>query len=1064
MEKRLTGIPIFATLALLILIVSGCASPYSFRNIESVYTFQKFNESRLVSDKISPDTFQYLRLNFLEEEYAENPEAVIAKLVAKYDRTGETANIIPICELSYSQGFQSERKDPLKAASYYTLCASFCYDYLYRGLIQRSNYMDISSKLLLAAGLYNSSISRGVMLWQKTQTPWNNGLELDLGYRKYSISVKTDSDHLFNPDFFDVIHSSYDYDVEGFENNFRTNGLGASLFGVHKKKEAIDDENYPKNFFLPMTAVLEFKPMPLDNSQPRKADLRFYNALRTDKMDLGGSPFRIDSDFTVPLTVFLTDNDPARFSFMGLKNPSKLREMSNIFIMEPYSPDKIPLLLVHGLYSSPATFLEMYNDFLGNPEIRLGYQIWFFYYPTGLPITDSSNILRRKLREIHDKYDPYSRNPNFNNMLVVGHSMGGLLTDFMTKDSGDKLYNSIFSVPLDSKNFTPKEIELLRENLFFSHFPFIKRCVFIATPHRGSEMAIAWWARLLLRTISLPSDFVNATSDILIRKKRLLREMPPEYQDVIPTAVQQLSPQSKIIQVNSELPYFNGLKYHSIIGIRDDDKGPGSSDGIVPYESSHLDGALSEYLVHDSHTCVSNPYTISEVRRIALLHLKEIDEKKAVEKEQETDNRTAYVKFSKVMSDLSKNQEFMERLMNRIGHGPNAGGILGPEELQLLKKLIFQKEFAAFDFFPGFTVRGMGVAFEMAGRELKKRQEKNPEMAKVDEYPELKVNFIEELGIPVKDRGETPALDSMIKDIGFGLKVGEMYSPEALKIRPDNLRMAYVLNRLSLNEKGKPKYMIKMGDDVFDTPEGLVEKLLESDYRIEVRDARYFANFGKLYYNGTEVLTAYWLNTEYPIPGTDRKLLLPVAHTQHELNIQGSDFKVRLMYYFGSDGKLEFRSFDTVDQTWIGGRVVKIYSGKQAVEVVRIAGEAIRIFRKIQKENPDLPLGGYYKLGVCLDSNAIIEFHMTGRTTLYPLTHDVKYFKGDSEVEQIMRKLPYDGGDIPPEPQRIRGSIPADEVSQLPIPSLREELKTILNSRAAEKYEPVKQQKPGADK
>ncbi|HBC88021.1 MAG TPA: hypothetical protein DCZ94_13805 [Lentisphaeria bacterium] len=1048
--------------AILVSIVAGCASTYSFRNIESVYTFQKFNESRLVSDLISPDTIQYLRLNFLEGEYAENPEAVIEALVGKFDNSRETSVIMPICELSYSQGFKFERKDPLKAASYYALCASFSYDYLHRGIFQRTNYMEISSKLLLAAGLYNSSISRGVMLWQKTDTTWDKGLDLDLGYRKYSITVRTDDDHLFNPDFFNVIRSAYDYDVQGFTNSFRSNGLGASLFGVHEKREEIDDEHYPKHFFLPMTAVLEFKPMPVDMKQPRKADLRFYNALRTDKMDLGGAPFRIDADFTIPLAVFLADNDPSRFSFMGLKNPSKLREMSNIFMMEPYDPGKIPLLLVHGLYSSPATFLEMYNDFLGIPEIRLRYQIWFFYYPTGLPITDSSSILRRNLKGIHDKYNSDGKNPNFNNMLVVGHSMGGILTDLMTKDSGTKFYDSVFNVPLDSGDFTPQEKELLKQNMFFAHFPFIKRCVFIATPHRGSDIAIAWWARILSRTISLPADFVNATSDVIIKKKRLLKEMPPEYQDVIPTSVQQLAPKARIIQVNSELPYYSGLKYHSIIGIRDADKGSGSSDGIVPYESSHLDGALSEYLVKDSHTCVSNPYTIAEVKRIALLHLKEIDDQKAELKEKETDSGTDYVKFSKVMLALSNNQEFMERLMNGIGRDPDAGGVLGPEELQLLKKLIFSKDFALFDFFPGFTVRGMGLAYELAGNAVKKRQENNPDAAvKADEYPELKADVVEELGIPVKGKVNPPAIDSLLRDIGPGLKMGELYDPEAIKMRPDNLRMAEVLNRLSLNpaEKGKPKYVIRMGEDLVDTPQALIEKLINSNCKVEVRDARYFANFGKLFYNGQEVLTAYWINTEFPIPGTDKTLLVPVGHSQHELNIEGSDFKMRLIYYFGSDGKLEFRSFDTVDQTWIGGRVAKIYDGKQAIEVVRIAGESIRTYKRIQKENPDLPFGGYYKLGVCLDANAIIEFHMTGRTTQFPLTHDVKYFKGDSEVEKIMRKLPCDGGDVPPDPQRIVGSMPADDISKLTIPELREQLKLIKDARMAEKYQPIQQGK-----
>jgi hypothetical protein len=65
--------------------------------------------------------------------------------------------------------------------------------------------------------------------------------------------------------------------------------------------------------------------------------------------------------------------------------------------------------------------------------------------------------------------------------------------------------------------------------------------------------------------------------------------------------------------------------YHSIIGTRKDDKGPGSSDGVVPYESSHIDFAVSERLVHFNHGAHQHPDAIDEVKRILLLHLEETE-------------------------------------------------------------------------------------------------------------------------------------------------------------------------------------------------------------------------------------------------------------------------------------------------------------------------------------------------------------------------------------------------------------------------------------------------------
>jgi hypothetical protein len=1027
-----------------VVFLSGCMSQYSFRNIDSTYTFQRFNESRLVSEKISPDTIQYLRLNFLDGEYLENQESVIKKLVEKFDNTGEPESVIPISELSYCHGFRLEGEDDLKAAAYYALCASFCYDYMSKGIFGRPN--NISSKLLLAAGLYNSSVSRGLMLWQKSKVPWDKDFVLDLGYRKFTIAAKVDNEDLMDPSFFNKFHSSYDFDVEGFTNTYRSNGLGASIFGEHYKRDVPDDVNYPKVFFLPMTAVLEFNNKPDDKSAARSADLRFYNAMRTSRMNLGGHPFRIDADFTIPLNVFLANNDPSQFSFEGLKNPAKLMGKSNIFLIEPYDPNKIPVLMVHGLYSSPGTFMEMYNDLIGIPEIRERCQFWFFFYPTGLPVYESSYILRKKLKEIHDRFDPKSENPNFNNMMVISHSMGGLLSKILIQDSGDTVYNGVFKVPLDSPDFTPEERAMVKEKMFFTQFPFIKRTVFIATPHRGSDIAIAWWARLLSRTISLPADLVNVTSKLLLHRTQLMREMPPEYQDVIPTSVQALSPNSIGIKLLSELPIDKDKKYHSIIGIRDADQGPGSSDGIVPYSSSHLDGAASEYLVHASHTCVNNPYTITEVKRLVLLHLKEIDEQNAAAKEKEINSSSTFVKFSKVMSELSRNQDFVNALMARVGRNPNAGGILGPEELQLLKSLIFRKDFAAFDQFPGFTVKGMGIAVTLAGIEAKKRAAKNPEPAKPVSEEVLKENLIEELGLPVSKKENPPAPASTLRDLGFGLQAGDKIDPSKTKIVADSTRMASILNSLSLNpaEKDKPKYKVRIGDKTFDSPSALIEELMKTSYKVEVKDARYFANFGDLFYKGMEVLTAYWLNTQVPVPGTQGTLLVPVSHSQHELNIVGPDFAIELSFYFGIDGKVEFRIIDTLDQAWVLGRVAKVYSGKDAVEVVRLEGEIIKTYERIKKDNPDLPFGGYYALGVCDDVNAAIEYRMTGETTLFPLPHDNKYFQGDSEVEQIIRKLPSDGRDNSlPDPKRVLGSIPVDDFSKIPIPSLRTQLKAV---------------------
>jgi len=47
----------------------------------------------------------------------------------------------------------------------------------------------------------------------------------------------------------------------------------------------------------------------------------------------------------------------------------------------------------------------------------------------------------------------------------------------------------------------------------------------------------------------------------------------------------------------------------------------GKNDGVVAYDSVHIDGVASELVVDSPHSCQSNPHTIEEVRRILLEHL-----------------------------------------------------------------------------------------------------------------------------------------------------------------------------------------------------------------------------------------------------------------------------------------------------------------------------------------------------------------------------------------------------------------------------------------------------------
>ncbi|NUB09804.1 hypothetical protein FW320_27045 [Azospirillum sp. Vi22] len=410
-----------------------------------------------------------------------------------------------------------------------------------------------------------------------------------------------------------------------------------------------------------------------------------------------------------------------------------------------------------------------------------------------------------------------------------------------------------------------------------------------------------------------------------------------------------------------------------------------------------------------------------------------------------------WLPVSQVMSELARNPEFVEALYRRLGRNPKAGGILGPDEIKRLREMILGKDFEGLDRFPGLTVQGMGRSVRLAGATLGRSSDDDlpPEPATVEQAAKEKVETAVEEGLGIPAAGTPPAPDAYLRPLGFGLEAGDRVDPALAERYADGLRLAELLNRLSLNAPdGGERYRVVLDGQTdgqtSDTPRALVEALAQSGHDVEVRDSRYFANFGDLIYHGRDVLTPFWIDTRLPVPGTDRNLLVPVSHSQHELIVRGPVVNADLSFYFGIDGQAVFRPSVTRDQAWVMGRVAHRYRGEEAMEVIRLAGVIVRAYDAIKRRHPELPFGGYYALGVCNDVNAMIELRMRGETTLFPLTLDPQFFTDTGEVGRLAESLPLDSGwRAAADPRRILGSLPVDDLAALPLPSLREDLEKV---------------------
>ena len=91
-------------------------------------------------------------------------------------------------------------------------------------------------------------------------------------------------------------------------------------------------------------------------------------------------------------------------------------------------------------------------------------------------------------------------------MVLVGHSLGGLVAQLQVTYSYDILWRHVARQPIEAVRTTPQIREELQRKLFFDPSPLVKRVVFMATPHHGSNMA----RRLVGRAAS---KFVHYSAD-----------------------------------------------------------------------------------------------------------------------------------------------------------------------------------------------------------------------------------------------------------------------------------------------------------------------------------------------------------------------------------------------------------------------------------------------------------------------------------------------------------------------------------------------------------------------
>ncbi len=450
------------------------------------------------------------------------------------------------------------------------------------------------------------------------------------------------------------------------------------------------------------------------------------------------------------------------------------------------------------------------------------------------------------------------------------------------------------------------------------------------------------------------------------------------------------------------------------------------------------------------------------------------------------------VMLSQVMQELSSRPEFTEAFLRAVqggGHKKAGAALLTPALIDALRRRIVGGDWQGLDRFPGWTMREINptvrVVGHVAGNDAAVESSATAGGAPSGQAAGAGMSralglvdvgaFKPDVGgmVDLSDLSEAApgpgfVTAEYVSTLGDGVDRGDGPNAERAGRHAASAELASALNRLSLNgEAGVLPFKARVlpftarGADArkatgaldATTPEGLMEALVRSGHTVEVVDSRYFANFGHLHYKGQDVMMPFWVNAQIEVPGTKRgwfgrarPLLVPVSHAEYEWFVRGPEVNAEVSFYFGIDGKAEWRTMDQLDQAWVMNRHAHSYTGAEAMEVTRLSGAMVRTYLHLHQAHPEMPFGGYYAFGVCQDVVAAIELKLTGKTTLFPNTADANFFTNaaDREINGLIRGIPKDRDGKPPEVERVFGSLPvgdADaELARVSVPGLGADL------------------------
>jgi pimeloyl-ACP methyl ester carboxylesterase len=613
MMPRTIRFSVGALLLACLLGLSGCATPVGVNKVSPREAYQYSYANPLGAGVLSDQAKFVLNRYNLLQKFAKEPVAAITDLHQKalHDDRGDI--LYALAEVCYLYGGQlADSYDSAKqaAAPDYFLLSTLYSFYFVSGERSRQSLNIFDHRVRSAVDMFNYG------LWQGLATGENGKLVFESKLRKLpfgQITISLDTAQFpWDMAEFVTFEPADKYAVRGVSVRNRTAGIGLPLVAIRK---ATGNE-FSSGQAVPVTAALRIQgDLAALAAGTATASLELYSTQDVSTIyDKNNNAIPLESDLTTPLAYKLEGSeffDLGLSGFLG-REPNKIPD--GLYLQEPYRPGKIPVVFVHGTASNPVWWVEMFNTLRFDPLIRQNYQFWYFVYTSNKMVAVSAAELRDALSAKVAALDPQRKDPALQQMVVVGHSQGGLLTKFTAVDTGEKLVEAVTGKSLDSLEMSAENKANVSRLMIVKPLPFVRTVIFMSTPHRGSFQSKAWNRNLVRSLIKLPAKLVQTSMDMFDYMTDDVKRVLGGKVSI--TSADSMSPENPVMKALADIPLAPGVKGHSIIAVQGDGDPKLGNDGVVEYKSAHLEGMESELIVRSGHSSQLNPLAIDEVRRI----------------------------------------------------------------------------------------------------------------------------------------------------------------------------------------------------------------------------------------------------------------------------------------------------------------------------------------------------------------------------------------------------------------------------------------------------------------